>query len=163
MGNESCVECAGVGQVITELKCNSCKGNGKFLSKMDCNKCKATGTIKKEYYSQSASHIKFCDACGGNSSVDDPCSVCGGTGRMEKSEKKFRELKCDKCNGRGKTDVCDDCIGRGTIEQKINCHKCEAKANIKKPNSNYIITILYIVYRIRIFWHCFFDNQFVFC
>eukprot|EP01084_Bolivina_argentea_P089393 161302_1 len=132
MGNEQCAECVGVGQIMTELKCKSCKGNGKFLSKIDCNKCNAVGTIKKAYYSQSASHIKFCDACGGRSSVDDPCSVCGATGRLEKQEKRFREIKCDKCNGRGQTDRCDDCIGRGVIEKKISCSKCDGKGKHKK-------------------------------
>ena len=40
---------------------------------------------------------------------------------MEVTAKKFREIKCDHCLGRGKTDKCDDCIGRGTIQTNVDC------------------------------------------
>ena len=132
MGNETCGECAGVGQQITELKCNSCKGRGEFLSGIDCYKCNATGKIKKEFTSMSASNIQFCSSCGGNSTPDDPCTVCGGIGRLANLQKKTREIKCDWCNGRGKTKKCEDCLARGTIETKINCSKCDGKGKHKK-------------------------------
>mmetsp|Transcript_33317 Transcript_33317/g.29188 ORF Transcript_33317/g.29188 Transcript_33317/m.29188 type:complete len:135 (-) Transcript_33317:131-535(-) len=132
MGNETCTECAGVGQQIAELKCSSCKGNGTFLSRLDCNKCKATGKLTKEFTSMSASNIQFCSSCGGSSTPDDPCTVCGGTGRLNNVQKKTREIKCDWCNGRGQTNKCEDCHARGTVETKINCSKCEGKGKHKK-------------------------------
>ena len=133
MGNyQPCSQCAGVGRMKIDLKCNSCKGNGKFPSKIDCDRCNATGKITKEFTSMSASDIQFCSSCQGHSTVDDPCSVCGFSGRLESIKKKTRTIRCGECNGRGKTNRCGDCIARGTIETEVACTGCNGKGKLKR-------------------------------
>ena len=113
-------------------QCNSCKGQGKYLSRIDCTKCNAKGKIIKEFTSMSASNIEFCSSCGGDSSHDNPCSVCGATGRTSNLVKKTRQIKCAWCNGTGQTNKCEDCIASGQKQVTITCPMCSGKGKMKK-------------------------------
>lgn len=77
-------------KLTRKARCEECGGSGsRSGGKKSCPKCDGQGEIKQAQRRgfQQLVTIKKCDRCEGTGEiVEDPCSECGGSGRVEKRE-----------------------------------------------------------------------------
>ncbi|MFA4986860.1 MAG: hypothetical protein WC712_09775 [Candidatus Brocadiia bacterium] len=123
---ETCPKCKGSKKALCE--CPDCVGQGKIDCKNcigtgfnPCPKCKGTGKV-------------LCSDCHGSGK----CSVCGGSGLIEKRRGVMSACTvcrgngvCNVCNGTGR-EKCHDCDDgkikcRHCTDGKVTCPKCKGK------------------------------------
>lgn len=105
-----------------KVPCSACNGIPSF----NCPNCKGTGKTLGVY----SEEVKaVCPTCNGKGSVQEKCSVCGGTGKsVAISEYRMKHdidyWVCKKCRGMKKMCIkCTDCNGTGTEDSYIETYK----------------------------------------
>ena len=118
-GKKSCDKCDSNG----EVKCKACSGNGKITCEdcdgqghLICSKCDGEGRIY--------TGMGKCYYCGGNGTITQWCSNCGGIGITYQGTK---PVKCARCGGRGQTSdtTCFMCKGKGQSAKYDDCEACQ--------------------------------------